>query len=85
MFGTEIAFFFGRGNVSHTYSPGTFVTDGAEQWLLNAEIGHNFPNAVAHQLEAFVMSGCAKRIDEAEEGKLYFYCSELVASNPMYW
>jgi len=31
MFGTEIAFFFGRGDVSHTYSPGIFVTEGAER------------------------------------------------------
>ena len=69
MFGMEIAFFVSRGNVSHTYSPGTFVTEGAERWLLSAEIGHNFPNAIAHQLEGFIISGCAKRVGKTNPGR----------------
>jgi hypothetical protein len=83
MFGTEIIFFFGHGNVSHSYSPGTFVTEGAERWLLNAEIGHNFPNAITHQLEAFTILGCAKYVGKTKEGRCFISIAQHWAYNSM--
>jgi len=47
------------------------VTEGAETWLQTAEIGHNCPNGAARQLDAFIVSGCAKRVDKTEEGKCF--------------
>ena len=69
MFGTEVALFFSRGDISHTYNPGTFVTEGAEKWLGLAEIGCNTPSGIATQLEAFATSGCAERIEETPKTK----------------
>jgi len=69
MFGTEVVLFFSCGNISHTYNPGTFVTEGAEKWLGLAEIGRNTPSGIATQLEAFAISGCAEQIKETPKTK----------------
>jgi hypothetical protein len=71
LFGTEIAIFYSRGLGSHSYSPGSFVTKGAEKWVQTAEIGGNSPDGAAQQLGAFVASGLAKRVDKIMEGKCY--------------
>jgi len=68
LYGTEIVLLFGRGNNSHTYSPGAFATQGAWRWLENAEIGNNPPIEAARQLEAFVISGCAQRVRQPKGG-----------------
>jgi len=73
MYGTEITLLFGRGNNSHTYSPGAYVTKGAGKWLENAEIGNNPPVEAARQLEAFVISGCAQRVKPTKGGKYYIW------------
>jgi hypothetical protein len=69
MFGTQIALFFSHGDISHTYNPGAFVTEGAQKWLELVEIGRNTPGAIAMQLEGFVTSGCAEQIKETPKTK----------------
>ena len=46
-FGTEIALFFSRSSISHSYNPGVFATEGAEKWLERAQIGHNTPKNIS--------------------------------------
>ena len=61
--------FFGHGNISHTYTPGAYVTEGAEKWLEHAQIGRNTAKNIAIQLEGFVTSGCAEQFEETQKPK----------------
>lgn len=71
-FGTEIALFYSRGHhTSHVYNPSSFVTKGAKKWVENADIGHNCAEDAAQQLDAYIVSGCAKRVGRTDEGKYY--------------
>lgn len=36
----------------------------AQKWLEQAQIGRNTPENIAIQLEAFMVSGCAERLEE---------------------
>jgi len=69
LFGTEITLLFGHGNITHDYTPGAFVTAGAQKWLEQAQIGHNTPENIAIQLEAFTVSGCAEQLEEPQKPK----------------
>ena len=54
--------------MTHTYAPGSFVTEKASQWLANAEIGHNTIHNASYQMEAFTVSGCGTRVNNVNEG-----------------
>lgn len=77
IFGTEVALFYSRGNDSHTYSPGRFVTEGAQKWVESAEIGNNHPDSIATQLEGFIISGCAGRVNKLKKTKEGRYCTSI--------
>jgi len=58
--------------MTHTYSPGSFATKGASNWLANAEIGHNTVHNASLQMEGFNVSGCSTRVNNTNEGMYWF-------------
>ena len=73
-FGTEVALFYSCGNLSHLYSPGCFVTEGAQKWLESAEVGNDLPDNISMQLEGFIISGCAEWVNKRKKTKEGWYC-----------
>ncbi|KAH9955750.1 hypothetical protein BC827DRAFT_1158100 [Russula dissimulans] len=65
---TESLVLFCHSTVAHSYSSGSFATEGARRWLENAEIGNNTPQDSAIQLEGFCTSNCGERIRKIKEG-----------------
>ncbi|KAH9955288.1 hypothetical protein BC827DRAFT_1271815 [Russula dissimulans] len=65
---TESLVLFCHSTVAHSYSSGSFATEGARRWLENAEIGNNTPQDSAIQLEGFCTSNCGEWIRKIKEG-----------------
>jgi hypothetical protein len=63
--------------VAHSYTSGLFATEGAQQWLEIADIGHNTPQDTAVQLEGFCTSHCGERIQKTQEGMYYIPISGI--------
>jgi hypothetical protein len=57
--------------MGYTYCCGLFMTEEAQKWLHNADIGYNTPNGAAMQLEAFTLSGISSQIKKPQEGTVY--------------
>ncbi len=68
MYRTETLVLFCRGNLAHSYSCGSFATEGAQNWLENSDVGHSVMNLAAMQMEAFMVSGCNKRVNTLKGG-----------------
>jgi hypothetical protein len=66
MYQTESLVLFSRGDSVHSYAPGSFATEGAQNWVQNAEIGNDTPDNIAMQLEGFTASGCNKRVQKTQ-------------------
>jgi hypothetical protein len=45
----------------HTYSAGSFATEGARNWLEHTEVGCDTAQNMALQMEGFAVSGLSKR------------------------
>lgn len=74
MFQTEILLLYCRGNIAHSYIPGTFATDGARKWLENADTGCCTPSTAARQMEGYSVSGCVRR-PKKDKSSAYNYLS----------
>ena len=52
----------------HTYSAGSFASEGARNWLEHSLVGQNAPQNVALQMEGFTVSGCNDGIKKTQDG-----------------
>ncbi len=75
MFQTETLLLYCRGNMTHSYIPGSFATDGAMKWLENADTGCCAPITAAKQMEGYSVSGCVRR---SKKSSVYNYLSPYI-------
>jgi hypothetical protein len=68
MFQTETLLLYCRGDITHSYLPGSFATGGARKWLENADTGRCTPIVAARQMEGYSVSGCVKRPSKTQKG-----------------
>src|SRR5712671_3001383 len=68
LYQTETLVLFCRSEIAHSYSSGSFATEGARKWLENVDVGHDTPQNVAIQMEAFCISGVSKRLQKSQGG-----------------
>jgi len=59
---------FSRGDIDHPYCSCAYATEGASNWLENADIGNITPSIASTQMEGFIVSGCNSLVKKAQGG-----------------
>jgi len=72
LYQTETLVLFCHGNLQHTYSYGSFATEGTQNWLKNSNIGHTKLDLAALQMKVFSVAGCNKQVNTLKEGMYHF-------------
>ncbi len=55
----------------HTYSAGSFASEGVRNWLEHSKVGQCTPHDMAMQMEGFTVSGCGNSI-KTQDGMYQF-------------
>jgi hypothetical protein len=59
---------FSRSDIGHSYRSSAYASEGASNWLENADVGNTTPLVASTQMEGFVVSGCNSRVKKAQGG-----------------
>ena len=68
LYQTVILFLFCHGNVMHTYSSGSFASEGVHKWIKHTQIKSDTAENVAMQMEGFAVLCLSKCIKTKQNG-----------------